>query len=988
MLKAAWSHGGIGAVNSCRRLVLPALLSVVLTMSLGLPGTAVATSPTTDGSRTVAGPGAERQPTKPTKPKKPKPAKAPALSPGTAITGEPVVVTGRLKVDRKTKVQLQRRGAKAWAKVAGARAAKGGKYRFKVTAPAAAATYRVVAGKHRSKTRTLRVAAQSARLTMSTPVAGQADGTAVASFVPARAGRPVSLQLQDGAGWRDVASAAQSSAGTASLSVPVDGDRDATYRAVTGAWKGARETITNTVTTGVLGTTARIAAPASGSVVSKTAQVRVDPAGITAVTRVAVFAGGLAVGQASRQPDGSWLASVDTEELSNGRTDLTARIWNARGSRLVPSVNIVVANDQSSTGGNVPDGFRIDTVAGGLALPTSFAVIDEHRTLVTEKDGLVRLIVDGRLQGAPVLDLTGSVANWWDQGLIGIALDPDFATNGWFYLTYVLKRDAADDAADPTGEDMGAQRVARYTLAGSTASPASEHIVLGGVRGPACFDHPTTADCIPIQGGSHTIDDVLFLPDGSMLVSVGDGEMNTHDRSGAARSQNRDVLAGKVLRIDPATGRGLPDNPFYEPGNPGSNRSRVWAYGFRNPFRMTIGPDGDVYLADVGEATEEEIDVLERGGNYGWPCLEGRSTKNPLGISGCDDIANGIVETVAPVFIYNHFFVGSATGGVFYTGDNYPEQYRGRYFFGDYSYSVVWQIDLAAADPVATFKTFAGRPGAGGAVKFAIGPDGNIWYLSVTTGELRRIVYDPDGSDCPSDRFRGEYFGSANPAPAATPALTTCDTSLPTGPKYTPPPFVADGAGKYTARWTGHPSMAPGTYRVHSGSNGTMQFAVDGKPVADGETFVLAGGGGSDPTPEITLRLSGTGDDAGFHLSYEPVGTAPKVVLSGPVTGAPVKPGTALSWSVAGVEAGGAAVPAGNLTSTVSLLHFGSAIPHIHPSGTFTGSTGTFTFEEAHAPAHTVFRIDARATGVDGAIGVAEPIYVCLTGNAVGPCDR
>src|SRR6478752_6488405 len=132
----------MGAVKSRRRLVLPALLSAVLIVSLGLPGTAVGASSTPDGSQSVA----ERGPVhKPKKPKKPKPAKAPALAPGTAIAGEPVVVTGRLKVDRKTKVQLQRRGPKAWAKVASVRAAKGGKYRFKVTAPAAAATYRVVA---------------------------------------------------------------------------------------------------------------------------------------------------------------------------------------------------------------------------------------------------------------------------------------------------------------------------------------------------------------------------------------------------------------------------------------------------------------------------------------------------------------------------------------------------------------------------------------------------------------------------------------------------------------------------------------------------------------------------------------------------------------------------------------------------------------------------------------------------------------------------
>lgn len=907
-------------------------------------------------------------------------APAPKLAPARTVAGEPVVLTGRLQVARRTPIRLERQVSGTWVRAARTTAAKGGKYRFRITTPAKRTAYRVVARSQPSRARVLTVIPQTGALTLPAP---GTTAAATATFKPARPGRTVTLQQRDQGVWRSVAKTVQSTAGVARLPVPLDLEVPATYRAVAAPLRGAAAVTTAAATLAVRAVPARIVAPVADAAISGTVPVRIDPKGVTGVTRVAVFVGGSPLGDAAAQPDGTWLANVDTRELSNGRTDLTARVWTPRGSRLVPSVHVRVANDHSSTGSNVPDGFRIDTVVGGLSLPTSFAVVDEHRTLVIEKDGLVRLVVDGRLQAPPVLDLTDRVANWWDQGLIGIALDPDFATNGWFYLSYVLKRDAADELGDAVG-DMGAQRVARYTMTGNVASPASEHVVLGGVRGPACFDHPATDDCIPIEGGSHTIDDLLFLPDGSLLVSVGDGEMNVHDRSGAMRSQDVDVLAGKVLRIDPLTGRGLSDNPLYETGDPGSNRSRVWAYGLRNPFRMTIGPDGEVYVADVGENAQEEIDRLEPGGNYGWPCLEGSDIENPMGLSGCDGILDGDVGVVDPLFVYNHFYVGSATGGVFYTGDSYPEQYRGRYFFGDYSYSVVWQIDL---DEPSTFDFFANRPGAGGAVKFAIGPDGNVWYLSVTTGELRRIVYDPDGDTCPSDRFRGEWFDKPDPAPSDVPVLVTCETSIPTGDDFAVPPYVA-GADGFSVRWTGHPALPGGTYALDTESEGTVEVTVDGEEVADGGTFHVTQTGVADATPEIVVTLAGAADHPGPHVAWSRTGAAPRVTIGGLLPGGLLAPGTSQGWTVSATTASGAAVPAADLVSTVTLLHYGSSAPHTHPSATVAGAAGQFTFAQDHGPGRTAFRIDARATAADGSVGVADPLYVCLVGNEVGPCGH
>lgn len=914
----------------------------------------------------------------------PKLAKAPTFGPTRAAAGEPVVVTGHLRVKRRAKIQLQRRHGGRWTSVARGVAGKRGAYRFRIAAPTASASYRVVSGHVRSRGRTLAVLPQSGSIALPSTGVASATGSVVATFGPARPGRSVALQRLDGGRWWEVGRATQDAGGRASLPVPLDLETAATYRAVASTWRGAAAVTTPSAVLDVRPTPARITSPSSDAVLSATTAVRVDPHDVPEVTRVAVFAGAAWSREAIRQPDGTWLAHVDTSELPNGRTDLSARVWTTHGNRLVPSVRVRVANPSSSST-SLDDGFVLDTVAGGLALPTSFAVIDEHRTLVTEKKGLVRLVVDGTLRKTPVLDLTAAVGDWWDQGLIGVALDPGFDDNGWFYLTYVLERDAADLAADATG-DMHSQRLVRYTFADGVADPASAHVVLGGVRGPACFDHPTADDCLPVQGGAHTIDDLLFLPDGSLLVSVGDGVMNYHDRSAATRAQDLDVLAGKILRVDPSTGHGYADNPFYD-GDPSSNRSRVWAYGFRNPFRMTAAPDGDVYLADVGENTQEELDLLEAGGNYGWPCREGRDVANPLLLSGCEAILGGTVPTVEPVFVYDHDRAGSVTGGVFYSGDAYPAAYDGRYFFADYSFGVIWQIDLGADEPADTFAPFANPPAPGGAVKFAIGPDGNVWYLSVTTGELRRIVYDPDGTVCPSDHFRGEYFSSRHPAPGTQPVLVTCDTSLPAGPGLTAPPYVA-GTDGFSVRWTGHPALTGGRYAVSAASAGDLEVRVDGERVADGGTFQVTQSGTADATPEIVVTLSSaTSADARFAATYTRTGTPPTVEIGGLTPGALLAPGSTRAWTVS-ASVRGSAIPPGDLESSVTLLHYGSATPHSHPSATISGDRGEFTFAQDHAPGKTVFRIDARAVGADGSVGVADPVYVCLVGSEVGLCGH
>jgi glucose/arabinose dehydrogenase len=146
------------------------------------------------------------------------------------------------------------------------------------------------------------------------------------------------------------------------------------------------------------------------------------------------------------------------------------------------------------------------------------------------------------------------------------------------------------------------------------------------VANPSCFDQTSQTpvqDCIPSDSPSHSIGTVTFSPDGSALfVGTGDGAHFNFTDKRALRSLQLNSMAGKIFRIDPITGQGLPSNPFYD-GDPNSNRSKVYNLGLRNPFRFTIHPQtGIPYIGDVGWNSWEEINT-GIGKNFGWPCYEG-----------------------------------------------------------------------------------------------------------------------------------------------------------------------------------------------------------------------------------------------------------------------------------------------------------------------------------------------------------------------------
>lgn len=322
-----------------------------------------------------------------------------------------------------------------------------------------------------------------------------------------------------------------------------------------------------------------------------------------------------------------------------------------------------------------PAGFVLDNIAGGWHEPIGTTFMPDGRAIVWERSGRVWIVnTDGTRSATPLLDIHDEVGGWRDYGLLSVVLDPNFEANGWIYLLYVVDRHHLDFAGtaeySPTTDHYYAAtigRITRYTATPasgrSLADPASRQVILGA----------TASTGIPVVHQSHGPGSLAFGEDGTLLVTTGDaasyaqvdvggqvdqgyvndglarGILRAKENVGAFRSQLVDCLCGKILRLDPATGDGIPSNPYFDASDPRAAASRIWALGLRNPFRMQIlpgsgshnpaeGDPGTVYVGDVGWAQWEEVSSYvgpagtcglpqcncdSPSRNFGWPLFEG-----------------------------------------------------------------------------------------------------------------------------------------------------------------------------------------------------------------------------------------------------------------------------------------------------------------------------------------------------------------------------
>ena len=443
----------------------------------------------------------------------------------------------------------------------------------------------------------------------------------------------------------------------------------------------------------------------------------------------------------------------------------------------------------------LPPGFHDSVVLSGLQSPTAVAFASDGRVFVAEKAGIVK-VFEGLGDTTPTVfaDLRTEVNDYWERGLLGLALDPAFPARPYVYVLYT--RDAPLGGTAPTWGQPGTE--------GDPCPDAFNGCLVSGRLARLEADHADHSvwtgrmdvliDDWPTQFDSHSIGALAFGPDGALYASGGDGggwqfvdygqrgsPLNPIGdppagvggvmtpptaEGGALRAQDLRTggdpvgLSGAVIRIDPATGEGFPGNPLTN--HPDPNARRIVAYGFRNPFRIAIRPGtSQVWVGDVGWRLTEEIDVIRDPGagspvNFGWPCYEGSAPQpsyQATGLAICEQLYADSGAVTHPHFEYvRGGFVrpgddscGNAnavlSGVAFYEGGSYPAAYRGVLFFADYRRQCIWTMHPGAdgtpsPQDVRTFAKVAGLP-----VDVKQGPGGDIFYVDIGGGAIHRIEY-------------------------------------------------------------------------------------------------------------------------------------------------------------------------------------------------------------------------------------------------------
>jgi glucose/arabinose dehydrogenase len=349
----------------------------------------------------------------------------------------------------------------------------------------------------------------------------------------------------------------------------------------------------------------------------------------------------------------------------------------------------------------------LQEVASGLSFPLALtAPPGDPRLFIVEKGGAVRIVREGILLPTPFLDLGGRVSTGGEQGLLDLAFDPAYATNGRFIVHYT--------------DVNGNTTVSSFRVMPGDpdqADPASETVLLTA-------EQPFT---------NHNGGRILFGPDGMLYIGLGDGGSGG-DPGG--RGQSLVELLGDILRVDVTTGTSYtipPDNPF---AGRTDARPELWSVGLRNPWRFDFDPaTGDLYIADVGQNAWEEVDVATaaqgagRGTNFGWNIMEGTHC---YAAATCD--TTGLV---LPVLEYPHSEGCSISGGYVYRGAAIPEL-QGHYFYADYCSGWVrsFRFQDGQATDLRQWPTLA--PG-GGIPGFGRDAAGELYVLSVE-GRVFRIV--------------------------------------------------------------------------------------------------------------------------------------------------------------------------------------------------------------------------------------------------------
>jgi glucose/arabinose dehydrogenase len=650
---------------------------------------------------------------------------------------------------------------------------------------------------------------------------------------------------------------------------------------------------------------------------------------------------------------------------------------------LMAGAVVAVTTPGAVHAATLPTGFQESTVFSGLSNPTVVRFAADGRVFVAEKRGVIK-VFDSLSDPTPTVfaDLNVNVYNFWDRGLLGMALAPNFPTNPYVYVLYTYDHELGSSAAAPRWGTPGVYSDPCPTPPGATGDGC---VVSGRLsRLEAAGNTMTGTEQVLVedwcqQYPSHSIGTVEFGRDGALYASGGDGaSFNFADwgqdgnplnpcgdpptgkgstltpptaEGGALRSQDLRTtgdpvtLDGSIIRVDPATGAALPDNPG--PGLVGTNSKRIIAYGMRNPFRFTqrLGTD-ELWVGDVGwndwEEINRDLNPTDQVENFGWPCYEGPGRQpgyDAANLSVCENLyAAGPGAVTAPYHAYHHSARVEKEGDPCPTGsssvaglefefaastNDYPAEYDDALFFADYSRDCIWAMRKGAdGNPapglIRTFVAAAANP-----VNLENGPNGDLFYVDFDGGTIRRISYNQ------------------GPVAVATAAPTSGTAPLTVN---------FDGSGSHD------PDGNPLTYAWDLDDDGAYDDSTATRP-----SYTYSTAGTYTPSLRVTDSL-GASDTDSVTIS---VGgnTPPTADIITPAAGTTWKVGDVISFSGSATDAEDGTLPASALSWNLVMQHCPSNC-HSHTIQTFTGvASGSFTTPDHEYPSYLELTLTATDSG-------------------------
>jgi glucose/arabinose dehydrogenase len=641
-----------------------------------------------------------------------------------------------------------------------------------------------------------------------------------------------------------------------------------------------------------------------------------------------------------------------------------------------------VLNAASAGAATLPTGFRETTVFSGLTNPSALRFAPDGRVFVAEKRGVIK-VFDNLADTTPTTfaDLRSEVYNFWDRGLLGLALDPGFPDRPYVYVLYT--HDAPIGGTAPYWGTAGADGDPCPNPPGAT----SDGCVVSGrlSRLQASGNAMTGSEQVLIedwcqQYPSHSIGDLAFGPDGALYAGAGDGaSFNFTDygqegdpvnpcgdppggvgsvlspptaEGGALRSQDLrtsadpTTLDGTIVRVDPDTGSALSDNPLATSAD--ANARRIIASGLRNPFRFAFRPGtSELWLGDVGWGAWEELDritsptdsVVE---NFGWPCYEGEGRQpgyDSADLSLCENLYGaGPNAVTAPYRAYNHgaqVVAGescptgssSLSGLAFYGGGNYPADYDGALFFADYARDCIWAMQrdgtgsLPSPSKVKNFVTGAANP-----VDIEIGPSGDasgdLFYVDFDGGTIRRISY-----------------AAANQPPTAVATAT-----------------LTSGPAPLTVKFDGRGSSDPESgdtlsYAWDLDADGAHDDSISATP---SHTYTTAG------VYTVSLKVTDSeGASSTATVTITADNSPPSATITAPSPTTTWAVGDTINFAGSATDDHDGSLPANSLSWSL-LLHHCPSNCHTHLLQTWEGSaSGSFPAADHEYPSHLELRLAA-----------------------------